>query len=405
MYQNIVKRVLAVTIPILLIALGLLLASCSSDSVSSSNSLLDSPPHGSMGDGNLNAELEEVLSKYDIPAATAMFMHEGEVLETGAVGKRDIGLTKIVTERDKWHIGSITKSFTSTLAAVLVENGLIHWDSTIIEVFPELHGQIRQDFELVTLEELLSHTSGITTQSSDMAQSVTNSYELITTQRLEFSKLALNVAPATTRGNYAYSNAGYIIAGAMLEKTAESDWESLMQKHIFTPLQMTDSGFGPAGSSSNNDQPVGHVPDDGQWFPIPSDSELADNPPVFGPAGTIHTTLSDMSSYLSLHLYGANGKRPTAIVSPDSFSRLHAPASDSGYSLGWNVSNSALSHIGSNERWIAQIIVVPDLEIALFIAINAADPFTADGGAPLQALIEIGQRIKTRFDNAHSESL
>jgi Beta-lactamase class C and other penicillin binding proteins len=72
-------------------------------------------------------------------------------------GFRKNGGTEKVTVDDKFHLGSVTKSMTATVAAMLVEQGKISWTTTIGEAFPELKSEIHPDYLGVTLEQLLSH--------------------------------------------------------------------------------------------------------------------------------------------------------------------------------------------------------------------------------------------------------
>ena len=212
---------------------------------------------------------------------------------------------------------------TATLAAVLVESGLIGWDTTIGDVLPELVGAIDPAYLDVRLDELLSHTGGISTSSSTLANAVTREGGTLRSQRERFTQRVLASSSGQRRGTFAYSNAGYIVAGTMLERITSTDWEQLMVTYVFAPLGMSDSGFGAPGTPGTSDQPTGHVPDGSGWQSISADSADADNPALFGPAGTIHSTLSDLASYMSAHLAGANGVDAPGFLNADSFAKLH----------------------------------------------------------------------------------
>lgn len=362
--------------------------------------LLVRPEAGVMGDGRLGEILDYVVADTGVPAVTATFMHEGAILEQAAAGVRSVGTTNAVAELDKWHIGSLTKSLTSTLAAVLVEAGLISWNTTIADVFPELVGTIDPGYLDTRLDELLSHTGGVSTSSSSLADAVAREGGTLRSQRELFTQRVLAMPPEQPRGTFAYSNAGYIVAGAILERITSTDWEELIAAYVFTPLGMHDSGFGAPGTPGANDQPTGHIPDASGWHSISADSTDADNPAVFGPAGTVHSTLADLASYMSAHLAGANGLDMPGFLSAASFAKLHQPMSDSQYALGWNVSEISLHHVGSNNRWFGQIVLVPEPQIAIFIATNSADPNGPEGGEPNRALLEVQRFFQARFDAA-----
>src|SRR5688572_3991477 len=85
------------------------------------------PAAGTLGDGRLNELIEWARASQNAPALAAVVIRHGQVVERGAVGLRSTDATVRVTTADQWHIGSITKSMTATLAALLVEDGLITW--------------------------------------------------------------------------------------------------------------------------------------------------------------------------------------------------------------------------------------------------------------------------------------
>jgi hypothetical protein len=99
--------------------------------------------------------------RYDLPAVAAAIVKKGEIVASGAVGTRRAGTSSPVTVEDRFHIGSDTKAMTSLIAAMFVEGGRISWSSTVSDVFPELTAHMDQGVRAVTLGQLLSHTSGI----------------------------------------------------------------------------------------------------------------------------------------------------------------------------------------------------------------------------------------------------
>jgi CubicO group peptidase (beta-lactamase class C family) len=110
---------------------------------------------------SLDPILQPYLARYDLPALAAAVVKNGEIIASGAVGTRRAGTNSPVTIEDRFHIGSDTKAMTALIAAMLVEGGKIRWTSTVGDVFPELAATMDPAVRGVTLEQLLSHTSGI----------------------------------------------------------------------------------------------------------------------------------------------------------------------------------------------------------------------------------------------------
>ena len=80
---------------------------------------------GVSGDSELDATLDTIREQFDLPSLGAMLIQGDEIVEMGAVGLRASGFAESVTIQDRWHLGSLTKSMTATLAARLVEQGVI----------------------------------------------------------------------------------------------------------------------------------------------------------------------------------------------------------------------------------------------------------------------------------------
>src|SRR5882762_1782961 len=110
---------------------------------------------------SLDGDLAPYLDRFKLPAVAAAVVENGKILAAGAVGTRRIGTNTPVTINDRFHIGSDTKAMTSLLAGMMVEEGKLQWSSTIGGSFPELAATMDAGLKDVTLEQLLSHTSGI----------------------------------------------------------------------------------------------------------------------------------------------------------------------------------------------------------------------------------------------------
>jgi len=329
---------------------------------------------GVTGDGNLQAVLEEIRAEAELPALAGMLIVGDEIVEIAATGVRTLGDPTPVTMDDKWHIGSNTKAMTATLAGIFVERGLIEWSTTIEDVFPELRGQIRSEFLDVRLDELLSHTAGVSNNFFETPFWATSreTEAPLKEQREVWVPQLLSLEPGASRGAFAYSNSGYVVAGAMLERLTGESWERLMQREIFQPLGMNGAGFGPPGDpEAAADQPRGHQGQGNSARPV-----YADNPPALGPAGTVHVSLPQHAHFLIAHMKGAQGE--DGIVTAATFKKLHTPFPESNYAQGWGVAErewargSTLTHNGSNTMWFHTVWVAPERDIAIAAATNIA---------------------------------
>ncbi|MEM6313414.1 MAG: serine hydrolase domain-containing protein, partial [Planctomycetota bacterium] len=184
-------------------------------------------------------------------------------------------------------------------------------------------------------------------------------------------------------GGYAYSNGGFVLAGALLEAVTDEAWEVLMAERLFEPLGITTAGFGPPP----NGHPRGHL--DGESFD-PADP-MADNPQLAGPAGTVHMSAVDFAKIAAVHIRGPLAAKLN--LPDDAWDVLHTPIEES-YAAGLIVveqpwtNGTAFTHSGSNTLWFATMWIVPGRDVAVVVCTNVMNDAAAND-AILLALREL----------------
>ncbi|WP_423415060.1 serine hydrolase domain-containing protein [Hyphomicrobium sp. B1] len=363
---------------------------------------------------SLNTLLDPIRTKHALPSLAAAVVKDGKLVAVGAVGVRVAGTTIPVTVDDRYHLGSDTKAMTATLAAMMVEEGKLSWNSTIGEVLGSDLPNLRPKFDAITLKELLSHTSGIPTDNEEIGKLYfsADAYE----HTLKDWRLHMIDAwgskhdpsfPAS--GKFQYSNLGYITAGAMIEKAADKPWERLMYERIYEPLGLATAGLGAQATFGLYDAPVGHrIEADGKITPM-AWGESADLPASLGPAGLAHMSIKDFATWAGWIAGG--GKRGPALVTPETLKILEAPAvsmeiknpkpgtpKSGAYALGWGLSKfnwtekPILTHNGSNGLNFASIAVDPDHDLAIVVTSNI-------GGQKVdEATLEVMKALYEEFE-------
>jgi CubicO group peptidase (beta-lactamase class C family) len=313
-------------------------------------STVDDP--GSPNDGTLQSVLDEARAGHNVPAVATVLIEGDTIVEIGVSGMRVINGSEPVTTSDQWHLGSISKSITSTLAAIYIERGLLDWDTTLADVLLTDIPDMRSEYHDVRIEDLMAHTGGlpvdITRSDALLAGDYNDDSPLsMTARRLGWSADMLRLPPETAIGTHQYSNANYIVLGAVIENATGEQWEDLITREIFAPLGMSNSGFGPPGETGMQIQPWGHVDQGGSWRAIDPGHDDAESALAIGPAGTIHTTLRDFTGYIAAHLVGERGA--DGLLQAATFARLHTPQPGTGYAAGWVVNSNGWA--GSPSFW------------------------------------------------------
>lgn len=348
-------------------------------------SVSEGPAPGTIGDGRLPEIIEWARASQDVPAMAVVLVREGRIVERETVGRRSSSADVLAGDDDRWHIGSMTKAMTSMLAAVLVEDGLISWDSTPLDVWPEMQASVHAGFRDATLRQFLSHTSGMR-RDHEYGPASDSAPGTVIEKRRSWAEELLRQAPEFTAGQLNYSNAAYVVAGAMLESRGGASWETLLLTRVFAALGMTQSGFGAPGTPGQIDQPLGHWSRERGFEAIDPGSPHANIPAAAGPAGNVHTTLYDYAQFMMAHLAGARGI--PGLVSSASFETLHSPVVPN-YALGWDAPPTAstlnvavLGHTGSTGRWFSLVWLAPSLDTGVMIVTNG-------GGERAAAAIQV----------------
>ena len=264
---------------------------------------------------------------------------------------------------------------TAGLLGLLVDQGKLHWTSTLGTLFPELLNDMRPEYRTLTVRELLSQQSGLVPNPTIEFHDGTPRR-----QREAFVKWVLQQPPATKRNSYAYANANYIVAGAIAERLLNDEYETLVVDRLLRPMGITTTGFGAPGSSRVVDQPWPHRVDASGKHTAMAPGPEADNPPIFGPAGRANMTLGDWARWARVVLRASGGG-----ASPwsDSTARaLVTPAvsvdASTGYALGWLVATRpwagpggrVLTHAGSNTMNYAVAWLAPEGKFGILVVTN-----------------------------------
>ena len=353
------------------------------------------PTSESSGDWNLAELLESIRGEERLPALAAAVIIDGDIYAAAAVGTRKFGSDNWVTVDDSFLIASCSKAFTATLAAVLIERGELSWHTTLREAYPNL--DMRKEYETITLIQLLSHRAGLPEWINHLTSKTTNDQfgkkwwvdrKLPLVMRSKYLKETVKQKLVDEPDNSVYySNSGYIMAGAMLEKVTGKSYEQLMLKEIFKPLGLHTAGFGPPVKFSSAYQPFGHKVAGWSRKPI-----IKDFPVYMAPTAAIHVSIEDWAKFVLFHLKPQiNGKM---IFQNDVFRKLHTPlnnaswredAEENGYgvpslnyALGWYTldiggKKGLLWHPGGNTGFIAQVIMDPNQNNAILIVTNVRE--------------------------------
>ncbi len=344
---------------------------------------------------DLSAFVAEVRDARGLPAMGGAIVTRDGLVGIGVAGDRRVGVGPAVTLEDRWHIGSNLKAITGALAAVAVSRGSLSWDRTVAEAFPELEAAIRPEYRDVTLRDLLANRGRIRNDPPGG----TYAGSTARAQREAMVAWALQAPPIGPLGGYHYSNPGFVIAGAMIERALGGDFEELLASEFMHPMEAQSLGWGPTTGVGGMDQPVGHRPAaGGGWTPC----EACDNPPGLSAAGRAHMSLGDWARVVQELLRADHGSSPLIQASHGRtlFTGITPmPNSESLYALGWGMTTRSwggrtATHSGSNVSNHSVAWLGLDTGVAFLALTNSAD-----GNETLSAMNDVVSGLLARWQS------
>ena len=235
-------------------------------SLLSAGALMSHPQYAHAQDARLTqVYLTEILSEarklYNVPAIAVTVMNSETIYLQEVQGVRVVGKPAHATLDDYFHIGSCSKSVLAVMAAKLVEQKKITWQTRFFEVFPELEANANQAYRDITLEDLFLSEAGIKAYTNAEAEPFPDFGASVRDKRLEFIKFLVRQSPSSEKKNgkfqHLYSNPSYMMASAMLERVSGLKYEELVRRTLTDDLGMSVHIGWPNSISAQ--QPWGHM--------------------------------------------------------------------------------------------------------------------------------------------------
>jgi CubicO group peptidase (beta-lactamase class C family) len=334
--------------------------------------------------------LAKAMDGSKVPAMGVLVIRDRKVDGEAVRGvRRNDGIDPVRLE-DPWHLGSDGKAMTATMAARLVDRGVLSWSTPLDKMLPELAASMNPQYRKVTLIQLLSHHTGLPHDIGDdsalAAFVAQHGRETLTQQRMAYISQALQQPPVGPTTAMNYSNTGLIIAAVLAERATGQSFEELMRREVFKPLGMDHVGFGLTRAG----QPFGHL----SGRPAtPADG----NPDFFAPAGNMYMPLEDWARFCIDQLDGAAGHGK--LLKPETYRLMQTAQPGGPYGLGWGAIATAaglqgpmLSHAGSDGTWYANVVLLPTRGSGVLVTANAGEKMGGDkavNGALVTVLREL----------------
>lgn len=171
----------------------------------------------------------------------------GTSIASKAAGVANKATNAPITLETKFNLGSMNKMFTGIAITQLAQQGKLKFDDPISKHLPDYPN--KEVAAKVTIHQLLTHSSGMGSYTNEKWRTERAKLTTIAAHFPLFVDEPLSFPPGE---KFSYSNSGYVVLGAIIERVSGQDYYTYVKEHIFTPAGMTNTGFYEPGKEISN---------------------------------------------------------------------------------------------------------------------------------------------------------
>ncbi len=328
----------------------------------------------------LEASITQAMRASGAPGMAIAVVQGNQIVYMKGFGLREAGKTAPVTTDTVFRVASVSKTFASTLAGILVDKQQLSWTDRLVDNVPNFALKSTANTQSLTLKNILSHTGGLPAHAYDNLIESNVPYETVL-YRLREVNTSCPVGQC-----YGYQNVLYSAVSDVINTRTGKSFEEQLQDRLLTPLGMTNTSASLEGIMNNPNVAKPHVKHKNKWV------STAIKPAYYrvAPAGGINASIKDMANYLRAHM----GHRPD-VISPAVINAITTPVintpteikkyhnvswrrdrvTQAQYGLGWRIYTYAgremLFHRGGLQGYRAEIAYLPDEQIGIVTLWNS----------------------------------
>lgn len=305
--------------------------------------------------------IDSVLSlyyKHGMFNGTALVYQYGRPVLVKGYGYRDVAKKLPNDSNTVFQIGSVSKTFTSVMIMMLQEQGKLNVKDKLTKYFPDY-----PDGDKTTIENLLTHTSGIYNYTEDTAFANSGMYSHKSRKEMMglFKDKLTGIEPGS---KFSYSNSNYLLLGYIIEDVTGKTYYAALRDMILLPLGMKNTGCNFSGLKNKNKATGYYSIDDMNGMKAPAvDSSVS------YAAGCIYTTVTDLYKW-------ADAVHHAKLISAESWKLMTTPFKEYygyGWMIGETIGKKSIGHNGSIHGFGSNLFLTPDDAGTIILISNCMD--------------------------------
>jgi len=309
--------------------------------------------------------MDQIEQSGQISGMAAAIVKDDTVLLQRGIGYADASRDEHVTVDSPFRLASLSKAFASTLTAMLVDEGMLDWDTRVAGVLPTFELKNIEASDKLTVRDILSQRVGLPHNTYDRLLEQDEPYEELV-EKLRDVPMTCDVGDC-----YGYQNITFALIGDITYAVSGDFFYHQVEKRIFHPLGMNDATYGRVALEASKDWARPHARRGHAWVPVPIKEAYYHVPAAAG----VNASIRDMTQWLIAQM----GERPD-VLSEKLLTTVHTPLvetpserhatpwrrarlEDAQYALGWRVYDYAgqtlIYHAGAVQGYRSMIAFLP----------------------------------------------
>ena len=309
--------------------------------------------------------LDAVEQSDQVSGLAVAIVKDDQVLLQRGIGYADASKDLPITGDSVFRLASLSKAFASALTAMLVDEGMLSWDTRVAGVLPTFELKDVAASEKLTVRDILSQRVGLPHNTYDGLLEQDQPYQELV-EKLREVPMACNVGDC-----YGYQNITFALIGDITYAVSGDFFYHLVEKRIFHPLGMDTATYGRVALESSASWARPHGRHASGWVPIPIKESYYHVPPAAG----VNASIKDMTKWLIAQMGGRPDVLPDALLTTLHTPLVQTPTErhatpwrrarlrDASYALGWRVYDYAgetlVFHAGAVQGYRSMIAFLP----------------------------------------------
>lgn len=326
----------------------------------------------------VNALIERAREAWQVPGAVVVIVSGDKAIYLKGFGRCAADRADPITPDTIFPLASCSKAFTTTLMAMLADDGKLAWDDPVRKHLKDFHLSDPLADADVRLRDLVSHRTGVASHDSLWYRAKWDQKEMV--RRVGLLPLAKPFRTAMQ-----YQSIMFVAAGQAAAHAGQRPWQDLVRSRIFDPLEMQDASTESPDIKKKRRCALPHRKNKDGQIEVIAPYDLSEP----NPAGTIHASARDLIPWIQLHLNGGThgDKR---LVSAANLRATHSPQTiipvegtnadqhpftlQMAYAMAWVNQDYRgellVSHAGLIDGFRAHIALLPRRKLGLAILCN-----------------------------------